>query len=170
MLFRSLDICSGPGFLGYILYRQGKINNLTLADVNSEVEPYINRTNEYNNLKNVKFILSNCFDSISNENKFDIIVSNPPHFKTERPGGYRNENEKLISLDINMGFHKKFFKQAVNYLKPNGKIILIENCDGVTENDIREMIGEEYGIEYVEYDSYGWNGKSTFYTIILYLL
>ena len=69
-----------------------------------------------------------------------------------------------------MGFHKKFFKQAVNYLKPNGKIILIENCDGVTENDIREMIGEEYGIEYVEYDSYGWNGKSTFYTIILYLL
>lgn len=165
-----LDICSGPGFLGYILYKQDKIKNLTLADLNPQVEPYIHKTNKYNNLKNVDFILSDCFDSISTDKKFDIIVSNPPHFKTERPGGYRSDNEKLISLDDNMEFHKKFFKQAANYLKPDGKIILIENCDGVNEDDIRNMVGNQYGVEYVEYDSYGWQGKSSFYTIILYLL
>jgi len=165
-----LDICSGPGFLGYILYKKDKVRNLTLSDINPQVEKYIRKTNNYNGVPNSNFILSDCFDSIPNGNKFDTIISNPPHFKTERPGGYRNENEKLISLDANMEFHKKFFKDAENYLKPNGKIVLIENCDGVTESDIKEMIENKYEIEYIEYDNYNWTGKSMFYTIILYLL
>ena len=46
--------------------------------------------------------------------KFDTIVSNPPHFKSERPGGYRSENEMLISLDGDMRIHKSIFENAKN--------------------------------------------------------
>jgi methylase of polypeptide subunit release factors len=110
------------------------------------------------------------FDSFTDNIIFDTIISNPPHFKTKRPGGYRNENEKLISLDENMEFHIKFFKDVKKFMDKDSRIILVENCDGVTEEDIREMTKNDFRIELVEYDKYGWQGESTFYTIILYLL
>lgn len=164
-----LEICSGPGFIGYTLLKYNKANRLVLSDINSEVRDLIETTNRFNNLK-VEFIQSDCFDSMEDSNKFDTIVSNPPHFKTERPNGYRSSEEKLISLDYDMQFHKKFFELAHRYLKPNGKIVLIENCDGVTEEDIRVLSNQHFSVELVDYDSYGWEGKSTFYTIILRLL
>ena len=164
-----LEICSGPGFIGYTLLKYNKANRLVLSDINSDVRDLIETTNRFNNLK-VEFIQSDCFDSMEDSNKFDTIVSNPPHFKTERPNGYRSSEEKLISLDYDMQFHKKFFELAHRYLKPNGKIVLIENCDGVTEEDIRVLSNQHFSVELVDYDSYGWEGKSTFYTIILRLL
>jgi methylase of polypeptide subunit release factors len=164
-----LEICSGPGFIGYTLLKYNKANRLVLSDINPEVRDGIETTNRFNNLK-VEFIQSDCFDSMEDSNKFDTIVSNPPHFKTERPNGYRSSEEKLISLDYDMQFHKKFFESAHRYLNPNGKIVLIENCDGVTEEDIRVLSNQHFSVESVDYNSYGWEGKSTFYTIILRLL
>jgi methylase of polypeptide subunit release factors len=164
-----LEICSGPGFIGYTLLKYNKANRLVLSDINPEVRDGIETTNRFNNLK-VEFIQSDCFDSMEGSNKFDTIVSNPPHFKTERPNGYRSSEEKLISLDYDMQFHKKFFESAHRYLNPNGKIVLIENCDGVTEEDIRVLSNQHFSVESVDYNSYGWEGKSTFYTIILRLL
>lgn len=162
-----LEMCSGPGFIGYTLLKKKKVNRLVLSDINIDLYPSIQETNESNKLQNVEFILSDCFDAISEENKFDVIVSNPPHFKTMRPDGYRSREEKLISLDFDMEFHKKLFDSAHKFLNPNGKIILIENCDGVTEEDIRMLSDEYFTVETVDYDSYGWQGKSTFYTIVL---
>jgi len=164
-----LEICSGPGFIGYTLLKYNKANRLVLSDINSEVRDGIETTNRFNNLK-VEFIQSDCFDSMEDSNKFDTIVSNPPHFKTERPNGYRSSEEKLISLDYDMQFHKKFFESAHKFLNPNGKVVLIENCDGVTEEDIRVLSNQHFSVESVDYDSYGWEGKSTFYTIILKLI
>jgi hypothetical protein len=37
----------------------------------------------------------------------------------------------------------------------------------VTEADIRMLSDEYFTVETVDYDSYGWQGKSTFYTIVL---
>jgi cyclopropane fatty-acyl-phospholipid synthase-like methyltransferase len=68
-----------------------------------------------------------------------------------------------------MNFHKNFFKNVKNYLNKDGVIILVENCEGVTENDIIELTNDDFTIEYVEYNDYGWTGKSLFYTIILKL-
>lgn len=164
---KVLEICSGPGFIGYTLLSNNKVDSLVLSDINPKVYQSIEKTNNHNGVDNVTFIESDCFDSIDSSYKFDTIVSNPPHFKTERPGGYRSDEEKLISLDLGMGFHKKFFDSVHEYLNPNGKIVLIENCDGVTEEDIRTLSQEHFSVEMVDYSSYGWEGKSTFYTIIL---
>jgi hypothetical protein len=167
---KVLEICSGPGFIGYTLLKRNKASKLILSDINLDVASFIQKTNQYNKFANVQYIHSDCFDSIDKVHKFDTIVSNPPHFKTERPGGYRSDEEQLISLDLDMAFHKKFFEQVGDYLNPGGKIVLIENCDGVTEDDIRMLSNSKFGVEVVDYNSYGWEGKSTFYTIILYLL
>jgi methylase of polypeptide subunit release factors len=162
-----LEICSGPGFMGFFLKENGYSNNLVLSDINRENILYINETIEKNELSNVKFLQSDCFNEFTNDIFFDTIVSNPPHFKTHRPGGYRSSHEKLLSLDEDMEFHKRFFNDVKKYLKDDGVIILVENCDGVTEEDIRGMIEGNLTVEYVEYDDYKWKGESTFYTIVL---
>lgn len=165
-----LEMCSGPGFMGFYTKAKGLADNLYLVDVNESNKECIDFTVSYNNLTNVEFIKSSCFDKVPEHLIFDTIISNPPHFKTERPGGYRSENEKLISLDEDMKIHKSIFDYAKNHMHKGSRLILVENCDGVTEEDIRKMIDGVYGVEYVEYNSYDWPGKSTFYTIVLYLL
>ena len=162
-----LEICSGPGFMGFFLKENGYSNNLLLSDINRENILYINETIEKNELSNVKFLQSDCFNEFTNDIFFDTIVSNPPHFKTHRPGGYRSSHEKLLSLDEDMEFNKRFFNDVKKYLKDDGVIILVENCDGVTEEDIRGMVEGNLTVEYVEYDDYKWKGESTFYTIVL---
>jgi methylase of polypeptide subunit release factors len=56
-----LEICSGPGFIGYTLLKYNKANRLVLSDINPEVRDGIETTNRFNNLK-VEFIQSDCFD------------------------------------------------------------------------------------------------------------
>jgi 23S rRNA G2069 N7-methylase RlmK/C1962 C5-methylase RlmI len=165
-----LEMCSGPGFMGFYLKTNGFADNLYLTDINESNKECIDATLFFNNLSNVEFIKSDCFENIPKGIIFDTIVSNPPHFKTKRPGGYRSEDEMRISLDADMKIHKSIFKDAKNYMSKDSRLILVENCDGVTEDDIRKMIDGKYGVEYVEYNSYEWSGKSTFYTIVLYLL
>lgn len=166
---KILEICSGPGFMGFYLNFMGYCDNLILSDINDENQSYIDKTIEYNKLNNTKFISSNIFESFENEIIFDTIVSNPPHFKTKRPGGYRSEHEKLISLDENMEFHKNFFNQVQKYINYESKIILVENTAGVNVQDIVEITKENFDILLVHYDKYGWVGESSFYTIILKL-
>lgn len=164
---KVMEMCSGPGFMGFHLLGQGYCDELYLVDINIENLKHINETMRLNNLSNVKFIESNGFNELVGEPNIDTIISNPPHFKTLRPEGYRFDNEKLLSLDEDMNFHKEFFKNVRKHLSKDGVIILVENCDGVTEEDIRELTKDDFKIEYVEYDDYGWTGKSKFYTIVL---
>lgn len=165
-----LEMCSGPGFMGAYLNDIGLADKLYLSDINVENKECIEATIEENGLTNVEFIKSDGFDSIPEGLKFDTIVSNPPHFATNRPNGYRSKHEKLISLDADMKIHKSLFDSADKFLNPNGRIVLVENATGISENDIRKMVDGKWGIDYVEYSGYGWKGESTFYTIILYLL
>lgn len=163
-----LEMCSGPGFMGFYLNFNYGCENLILSDINFENKECIDKTISENSIKNTKFIESNVFDSFPDFSyKFDTIVSNPPHFKTRRPGGYRNEHEELISLDEEMKFHTKFLKDAQNYVNGNSSIILVENAAGVSAQDIIEIAKSDYDVTYIEYDSYGWTGESKFYTIVL---
>jgi len=164
---KVMEMCSGPGFMGFHLLGQGYCDELYLVDINQENLKHINETIRLNNLSNVKFIESNGFNDLVGEPNIDVIISNPPHFKTLRPEGYRFNNEKLLSLDEDMNFHKEFFKNVRKHLNKDGVIILVENCDGVTEEDIRDLTKDDFEIEYVEYDDYGWTGKSKFHTIVL---
>lgn len=167
---KILEMCSGPGFMGAYLNENGFATHLYLSDINVENRECIETTIRSNGLTNVEFILSDGFDGIPKNLKFDTIVSNPPHFATNRPNGYRSKHEKLISLDADMRIHRALFESADKFLNPNGKIVLVENATGISEKDIRTMVDGKWGVEYVEYSSYGWEGESTFYTIILYLL
>jgi hypothetical protein len=113
-----------------------------------------------------------------NEKFFDYYKKqqdNPFKLRTrkgEMDEQYEFEEEETMEsiLEKHNLLDKLIFKDAKNYMSKDSRLILVENCDGVTEDDIRKMVDGEYGVDYVEYNSYEWSGKSTFYTIVLYLL
>ena len=164
-----LEMCSGPGFMGFYLNFEGYADNLYLTDLNAYNRKYIYETTMNNSLTNTEFIHSNGFTSLDPKIKFDTIISNPPHFATPKPNGYKSEQEKLITLDLGMDFHKKFLEDAKKYMHKDSIIILIENATGINSDDIIEMAKDDYEIEVGVHDKYGWPGESTFYPIFLKL-
>jgi methylase of polypeptide subunit release factors len=136
-----LEWCAGPGFWGFGLLSLNnfKIKNLVLSDIYEEVTDHIEKTIDRNKFKNVKFYKSNNFKNLP-EQKFDLIIGNPPHFCIDpyvdlysNPRKYKDEGWSI---------HSDFFKNVSNFLKPNGKIILQENCWGSSPAVFRPMIEE----------------------------
>ena len=164
-----LEMCSGPGFMGFYLNFEGYADKLLLSDLNAYNRRYIHETIEKNNLTNTEFLHSNGFTSINENMKFDTIVSNPPHFATPKPTGYKSDQEKLITLDQDMSFHKNFLRDVKKYMHKDSIIILIENATGINADDITEMAKDDFEIEVGEYGKYGWPGESTFYPMFLKL-
>ena len=166
---KVLEMFSGPAFMGFYLKFNGIADELYLSDINLENEKCIDKTIKENNLKNVKFIHSDIFDSFDEKIKFDTIVCNPPHFKTPRPWGYKGRFEKIISLDEDMHIHKKFLKDVKNYMHNETKLVLIEHPDGITLKDITDLIENSFCIDYTESNTYGWIRNIEYTTIILKL-
>ena len=162
-----LEICSGPGFMGFFLNFEGYADKLTLSDINVENKEYIQETINQNSLSNTAFIQSKGFASFDSNHKFDTIVSNPPHFATPRPGGYIDAYQELISLDQDMNFHIEFFDQVGDFLTEDGRIILVENAGGISAEDIIKICGDRFSVEVGPYNRYGWVNDSLFYTVII---
>jgi methylase of polypeptide subunit release factors len=151
----TLEICSGPGFIGYYLLFNNLTTNLYLSDKFDGVREGIKKTNQVNDV-NVQFINSNCFQNFPSDLKFDLIIGNPPHFK-ENNEWISNKKTKeeidasyRINLDINLNFHIDFFHNAVNFLNPNGKIIFVENETFISNLTLRKLGGDLYEYEVID--------------------
>ena len=97
----------------------------------SEEALKIAQKNAKSNGVNVTFFKSNMFERIKEnvEEKFDIIVSNPPYIETEVIQTLEKEvkNEPHLALDgglDGLDFYKIIAKEGKNYLKENGAILL----------------------------------------------
>ena len=65
---------------------------------------------------------------LPNEEKFDLIVSNPPHFSSEVYWQeHIHHNLKQIYLDPNWSIHTDFFQHIKSHLSDDGVIILQES-------------------------------------------
>ena len=160
-----LEMCSGPGFMGFYLNFEGYADYLILSDINDAHDSYIKKTIEENNLTNTKFIQSDGFKSFYIHNNFDTIIMNAPHYSSPRNGGYVNREEELICLDLDLEFHKHFFKYAKNYLKKDGVIVLIGNMGGIKPEEIIDLAGNDYNCKLITCNRYGWIRDSRFYVL-----
>lgn len=139
---RIYEWCSGPGFIGFSLLANGMCETLCLADVNPAAVECCRRTVRENRLEDrVSVYLSDNLRSIPASEKWDLVVSNPPHF-FDAPAG------NLILHDPDWRIHREFFSTVQNHLKPGGVIVLQENNQGSTVATFRAMI-EQAGLEIV---------------------
>ena len=164
-----LEMCSGPGFMGFYLNFLGYCDYLVLSDINNEHNQAISETIEYNKLTNTKFIQSDNFESFDNNMLFDTIIMNPPHYASERDGGYVSIEEELICMDKDLKFQKAFFKNVKKYLKKDGVIILIGNMGGIQPEETLELAKPLFMGEIISCERYGWIRDSRFYVLKLKL-
>jgi methylase of polypeptide subunit release factors len=143
---KILEMCSGPGYMGFYLNFIGRADELYLSDINSENFLYIKKTIEENNLTNTKFIESDSFKSFNLDIKFDTIICNPPHFFESK--NFKDYYSKLLSVDLGFEFHKNFFNEAHNYMNESSKIIMIEYLHGIPPNTLKKLLPEHMIVIY----------------------
>lgn len=114
----ALDMGTGSGILALELAKHAQ--NVVAADINKNAVKELNNLLHKNKIHNIKSINSDLFSHISE--KFDLIIFNPPYIPTT-PG-------KVEFIDLDGGKNgteiiERFLKNAANYLKDNGKILLL---------------------------------------------
>lgn len=157
---RIFEWCCGPAFIGFSMLGHGLCETLCLADVNSKAVASCLNTVRTNDLGNrVSVYLSNNLKNIPTSERWDLIVSNPPHFIDQYEGDIR-------AHDPDWGIHRDFFRTVSPYLQEDGVIVLQENNRGSTVASFREMI-DEVGLEIVftHEDKLELTAKSEFYFI-----
>ena len=154
---KVLDLCSGSGCIGLAIAKSTKAF-VYLSDI-SGVALDISMKNAKLNNVDVSYIKSDLFDSINE--KFDIIVSNPPYIKTSDLDSLEDEVkyfDPTLALDGKEDgyyFYETIIKDLKKHLNKNGKIYFevglgqSEHISNLLENDFKDIkvIKDYSGVE-----------------------
>ena len=143
---KILDMCTGSGAIAVSLAKYLDNVEITAVDI-SEKSLDVAKTNAKNNeIENkITFIESNLFENIVNE-KYDIIVSNPPYIRKDVIKTLTKEVQKEPKIALDGGydgldFYRKITHQSEEYLKFNGYLCLEIGYD--QKKDVIKIINDE---------------------------
>lgn len=147
---KILDIGTGSGAISLALSKNLKDSKIIGVDISKKAIDLANENKIKLNINNVEFKESDIFSNI--EEKFDIIVSNPPYInkedfeKLDKKLYYEPQNA-LYGGEDGLYFYKKIIKNAKNFLNKNGKIYLEIGYD--QKDSISDLL-EEYGYKQIK--------------------
>jgi len=136
-----MDICAGQGSIGLSLINELKnIEMVNLVEINPKQIAQIKKTLKNNQLPKdkVQIFQSNVLDSFPKEIKIDLVSCNPPHVNRKA-----KSVEDKQGADEGWAFHKKFFKQIVNYMSDESIVTLIEYKGGSSKETFENMLGSK---------------------------
>ena len=150
---KILDICTGSGAIAISISKILKNVDITASDISKDALE-IAKKNAINNNVEIEFIKSNMFENINN--KYNIIVSNPPYIKTDiiKTLDRQVQNEPLIALDggeDGLEFYRILVKESKKYLKENGFICMEIGFDQKEEVE-KLLIDNNYSNIYCKKD------------------
>ena len=140
---KILDLCTGSGAIAVSLAKYLPQTEITAIDISNDALKIAKKNAVSNNVENqITFISSDMFTNL-NEEKFDIIVSNPPYIKTNviKELDIQVKNEPYIALDggeDGLDFYKKIINESYQYLECNGYLCLEIGFD--QKFDVIELI------------------------------
>jgi len=145
-----LDVCTGSGCIAIsldIFLREQNQQSIRVEALDVSKEAL--ETAKENNIMNhseVVFFESNMFDNV--ENRYDIIVSNPPYIPSKVVDGLMAEVvrfEPRIALDgmeDGLHFYRILAKEGKNHLKTGGRLYLeIGHDQGISVPEILQKEG-----------------------------
>ncbi len=124
-----LDLCTGSGAIAVSLAKYIPNSKIYGIDISEKALEVAKKNAEFNGVKNsIEFRVSDLFNKIRNQ-KFDIIVSNPPYIKKEDikllPKDVQKEPK--IALDggtDGLAFYSRIAKSAYKHLRRGGYLCL----------------------------------------------
>jgi release factor glutamine methyltransferase len=124
-----LDIGTGSGVIAVTMACEVQDLTVTTADISPEALE-IAKQNAVNHevAARINFIQSDIFSKIRQDNKFDLILSNPPYISEEEyealpPEVLADPKIALVSGAEGLDLIKKIMDKAPGYLKPGGRLM-----------------------------------------------
>lgn len=138
-----LDLCTGSGCIIISLAVLGNLKKATAVDLSEEALK-VARNNAQKHQVDISFYLSDLFDQV--EERYDMIVSNPPYIATKEIETLEPEvkcYEPMMALDgyeDGLFFYRKIIQNAKNYLTDQGEIFFEIGYD--QGNDVSMLLSE----------------------------
>lgn len=143
---KILDICTGSGAIGISLAKYIKNSRILLSDISKEAIQ-IAKTNAKNNKveDNIDYLISDMYDKI--EEKFDIIVSNPPYIESNiiETLSKQVQSEPKLALDggqDGLKFYRNLIENSYKYLNKNGYLCMEIGYN--QKEEILKLIKDKY--------------------------
>ena len=141
-MLNVLEIGTGSGCISIALKKENSNLNITSTDISKKALKVAKNNAKLNNV-NINFINTNIYDGIND--KYDIIISNPPYIKeNEEIMDIVKNNEPHIALYGGIDglyFYREILKNIKNILKDK---YLIAFEIGETQGKEIENIAKEY--------------------------
>ena len=141
-----LDLCTGSGAIAVAVNKSSNAKVFAI-DISDKALDVAKKNAEINNAY-VEFIKSDLFNEISDGQKFDVIISNPPYIKSDDILTLQKEVkdfEPMLALDggaDGYDFYKRISKDANKYLNRGG--VLIMECGFGQAQTIKEMLSNNF--------------------------
>ena len=137
---KILDMCTGSGciVLSILKMCKEKYYMTDLQGIGADVSEEALKVARENGRRlgvPVTWIQSDLFAKIPEEEKYDVIVSNPPYIETAVIDTLQEEvrlHDPYIALDgkeDGLYFYRRIISEADKYLKPQGKLMFEIGCD-----------------------------------------
>lgn len=137
---KVLDMCTGSGciVLSILKMCREKYYMTDLQGIGADVSEEALKVARENGRRlgvPVTWIQSDLFAKIPEEEKYDVIVSNPPYIETAVIDTLQEEvrlHDPYIALDgkeDGLYFYRRIISEADIYLKPQGKLMFEIGCD-----------------------------------------
>jgi release factor glutamine methyltransferase len=124
-----LDMCTGSGCIAISLAKIGGFDSVTGVDISKEALIVARRNlDALLGSGGVTLLESNLFEALGLEQKFDVIVSNPPYIPTEIIKGLQPEVrdfEPMLALDgreDGLFFYRQLVSDGRRFLNPGGSV------------------------------------------------
>ena len=143
-----LDLCTGSGCIAVSLAKLGGYADVTALDLSEEALKVAKSNGEKLLDHPVKFIKSDMFSALDPENRYDVIVSNPPYIPSQVIEGLEPEvkdHEPRMALDgepDGLKFYRILAEEGKKYLKNGGSIYMEIGWDQAKDvTEIFEAMG-----------------------------
>ncbi|AVN60628.1 protein-(glutamine-N5) methyltransferase, release factor-specific [Mesoplasma entomophilum] len=152
-----LDLCSGSGCIGVsvALENDKDINKIVFSDISKKALAVTKLNIVRNQLNNKSEIVkSNFLDSlITNRNKFNILLCNPPYIdlndKDVDSSTLKFEPKiALYAKDEGLFFYKKAITNIDVIMKTEEKMLLVFEIGWKQKNDLEMLLQKELGLKY----------------------
>ncbi len=157
-LFDLLDLCTGTGCIALALAKTFPQATVIGSDINAQAVALAEKNKKLNMINNAQFIVSDMYEQLDPQRKFDMIISNPPYLSSESYEKVSDEirlwedPKALVAEDSGMALYERILERAKEYLKipdQKNKLPQLVLEIGIDQKNI-EAIVKKYGFNRVE--------------------